>query len=103
MTRFFILQDGPDFYLYRDESCTELHNTLTYPKRVGLNLDLALKARVWFESVMREAGFRFAYVNPFASTSSESKPAPAAYTGKPASSVTRMVDMSAHTGDDLEF
>jgi hypothetical protein len=104
--RFFVLQDSADFYLYNDESCTDLHNTLTFPTRVGFDLTRALKARQWFESVMREAGFKYTWANPFraepASSPRESH-APQPYTGLPASPVTRMVDMSAYRGDDLEF
>lgn len=104
MVKYYALQDGPDFYLYNDSQCKDLHNTLSYPKPLGLDLTLALKARQWFEALMRESGLTYTWANPFVSEPATSrKPAPATYTGKPASSVTRMVDMSAYTGDDLEF
>lgn len=86
----YAMQDGADFYIYADESGNELERTITAPLRVGLNLNLALRARQWFEAFIGETGLKIVWINPFA-------PQPTA------SRVTNMVDMSGYTGDDLEF
>lgn len=110
MTRFktiYVQQDGADFYIYYDSECLELRQTVTAPLSVGFNLNLALKARQWFETFFSEAGLKIIWHNPFKST----KPAKrvnsshndSGYTGKPAGPRTRMIDMSAYRGDDLEF
>lgn len=103
----YVQQDGADFYVYYDSECLELQRTVTAPLNVGLNLNLALRARQWFEALFSEAGVKVVWHNPFKST----KPAKrvtstrqdSGYTGKPAAPGTRMIDMSAYTGDDLEF
>ena len=86
----FAFQDGPDFYICSDESGDEVTRTVSYPKTVGLDLRLALKARQWFHNLMLDGGFEIKWINPYAP-----KPTP--------SRVTNMVDMSGYTGDDLEF
>ena len=44
----YVMQDGPDFYVYDSAACDNLIMTRTFPRPVGLDLDKAMMAREWF-------------------------------------------------------
>ena len=62
----YVMQDGRDFYIYRDSAMTDLQTTWTAPIRVALDFDKAMKARMMCESQLKFAGYDIVWPNPFA-------------------------------------
>lgn len=54
----YVMQDGADFYIYRDAECEKLSTTWTYPGRVrDFDMDAAAKARTSFEAQLKIANY----------------------------------------------
>lgn len=62
----YVMQDGRDFYIYRDSAMTDLQTTWTAPVRVGLSFEQAVKARQLCEAQLKFAGYDIEWPNPFA-------------------------------------
>lgn len=62
----YVMQDGRDFYIYRDSAMTDLQQTWTAPIRVGLDFAKAVTARTMCENQLKLAGYDIEWPSPFA-------------------------------------
>lgn len=57
--KFYVQQDGADFYVYLTPACNQLHTTRSAPFKVSTSdMDAANRARLWFMQLCSEAAKR---------------------------------------------